>query len=1044
MFAIAFSLSAITSVSSSHFQIPTVHVAYANSAPCPVVGSSGSCSQLWTPAGPAENSMTDLIFTDETAEYTALQTLPSPIDLTDWQCSGTPTTDVCGTLTSGSAFQVTSPLAEVGYYEVEFMLINNFWNCNFNFGNSLCGIQIRQGFAHMFDKNAFCSSTTSTVAGTCTTIDNPLPTTTSPPLTSPDSCGYDLLQSQSGSNCIVGSATSQTSGGVAYHINAATGADGYSWLYAPGSADLNLVCQHFVAAGVGTSCNTSTSILSGFVGGTIPTFFIRNDNTPRQVLGESIAAQICYVLTGSYVQPCTGFFNTVEGPITAFPGFTTSPKSVNLNWWMYTAAFSGPTFFDGLYFGYNSHFASASCASPGTNTCTTQQIGGGPCSNASVGTASAGDYEYICVSGFDSLTQQLESSACITATVGRDPTFGSTITTYGSCTGTGSESVVNATTTTYSGQPVLFGTRPATGASLSTGPFFWSCANGFTLNQVKGTCTSGSITEQASLVFAGTGCSTTSFDQVCDVLLWGNEQSQGSSLTAATSVEFAGSGTFRPGTLSAESYGVQAEQVFVAQVLTLPVFELTIQFGYLNNGWNNGVINNAVTGLPNYFTWLNAWNSAPPTANTIRQGFKETTRSVSPYIASTVWDTYIVSEVYDSLFASNPVNPSQIFNWMTLCYTPGGGCSIISENNATVISQSGYTPPPHTVLTYHFTLNPGLFFQDGRSVTAYDVAFSYLSMVGSGAFLGTVASTMTGVTVLGPRTFDISVNSVGPFEVPNLTSLPILSGGYWTGAGAPYTEYSPAWHNAIGACTSATPCPRSQYALNGATVYCPSTSGQPGCPSPAPSATIMQVDPNKITATYDPILSHTLVGSGPWECGPVTSIGSGLCSTTGTQNPPTGDTYTLTRFGCTNAITCLAPASSTSGIYFRSSGDLALYAWSEENDISPSIPLSAVELCFGLAIGAGACAHWQQGIGANTNTGFGACGLTQPGCVGSNQLSEVLLRYSLNWITPFEWTTGPPLGIVATPPVLYEGAVTLSPCPTGGSSPPGSTTGYDC
>jgi hypothetical protein len=1002
------------------------------------------------------NSMTDLIFTDETAEYTALQTSPSPIDLTDWQCAGTPSTGVCGTLsTPGNGFQVTAPLAEVGYYEIEFMLANNYWGCNFSFGNSVCGIQVRQAMAHMLDKTAYCSSTTSTVAGTCTPIDNPLPTTTAPPLTSPNTCGYDLIQPQSGAGCVVGSSgppVSATSGGVSYHINAATGADGYSWLYAPGSADLNLACQHLVAAGLGTSCNSS-SVLQGFTskGANTPTFFIRNDNPPRRVLGESLAAQICYVLTGLYTQPCSGYLNTVEGPITAFPGFTTSPTSVNLNWWMYTAAFSGPTYFDGLYFGYNSHFSSASCNSPGTPSCTPQLIGGGYCSNLSVGTASAADYEYSCIPGYDILTAQLESSACISKTLGSDPSPGSSITTYGACSG--ADSVVNAATTTYSGQPVLYGSTPTSGAALSNGAFYWSCASGWTLNQAVGvnTCTntvnSVVYTEQASLIYLPSGCSTTLYSQACDVLLWGPEQAQNAPLTAATSVEYAGSGAFTPGVISAESLGVQAEQVAGMDVMTLPVFELTIQFGYLNNNWT-GAINDSVTGLPNYFTWLNAYSPSAPTSNTIRQGFKETTRSASPYIASTVWDTYIVAEVYDSLFAANPLNPSQIFNWMTLCYAgTGSGCSVISETNSTVETQSGYEPPPHTILTYHFTLNPSVYFQDGRPVTAYDVAFSYLSMVGSGAFLSTVASTMTGVTVLGPHTFDISVSSTGPFEVPNLTSLPILSGRYWTGVG------SSSWDSAISACTGAVSCPNAQYALSGATVVCPTgsvivnskTYSQPGCGSPSPSASVLQVDPSKVTATYDPISSHTLVGSGPWECGPVTSSGSGSCSTTGTQNPPTGDTYTLTRFGCTNASTCLAPASSTTGIYFRSSGDLALYLWTQENDVSPSIPFSAVELCYNLALGSGACAHWQQGIGANTNVGQGACSSTQTGCVGSNQLSSVLLRYSLNWIAPFEWaSSGAPLGIVAVPPTVYEGSVTLSPCPSGGTSPPGSTTGYDC
>src|SRR5207245_6493845 len=109
------------------------------------------------------------------------------------------------------------------------------------------------------------------------------------------------------------------------------------------------------------------------------------------------------------------------------------PTSVNQDWWMYTAAFSGPTFDDGLYFGYNSHFVSASCTSPGTASCTTQQVGGGFCSNASVGTASAANYEYACHLGFVAVRFQVETAPCLTAP--GDPTASHTAKTLVTCQG---------------------------------------------------------------------------------------------------------------------------------------------------------------------------------------------------------------------------------------------------------------------------------------------------------------------------------------------------------------------------------------------------------------------------------------------------------------------------------------------------------------------------------------------------------------------------------------------------------------------------------
>jgi len=62
--------------------------------------------------------------------------------------------------------------------------------------------------------------------------------------------------------------------------------------------------------------------------------------------------------------------------------------------------------------------------------------------------------------------------------------------------------------------------------------------------------------------------------------------------------------------------GVKAEDQFGKNAYTLPIFEQTAQFGYLNNGWDR-VMDNIGSGLPNYFTWLNARNPSPVAPGTI-------------------------------------------------------------------------------------------------------------------------------------------------------------------------------------------------------------------------------------------------------------------------------------------------------------------------------------------------------------------------------------------------------------------------------------------
>ena len=828
------------------------------------------------------NTELALIFTDVNAEYTNLQSASPAIDFPDSPLNPS----LIQPFDQSPNFLVTAPVAQTGYYEMQYLLVNNFWGCSFDFGNAACGVQIRQGIAHMMDKASF-TNTDPNIAGISTPIDNPVPTSSAGGLSSPNPCGYDSSFPQLGSQCIVGAP-----GGTSYHLAAAAGANGFPWLAAPGSTDLNAAAQHFVNAGVATGFNSATSVLTG-ISSTATShpvnIFIRNDDTARLDLGKGLSSEICYLFTGSYVVPCT-YMTSVQGPNSAFPGFTTSTTSVNLSWHMYTAFYSSvPAFDDSLYFTYNSRFVSG---------ITPIQPPNGLCSAQAVPSNSAPDYMYLCSPAYDNLSSQMETAPCLTA----------------------------------SGDPVQGAT-----SNLPTAP-----GNGI--------------------------CSGTS-------------------------------------QLSAISAGIQAEANFGTGAFTLPVFERSIQFGYANTGWIRA-INSNDAGLPNYFTWLNAWNPSAPQPGTIRQGFSQSTRSVNPYIASTTHDFYIVGNVFDSLFRPNPLAPAQVLDWMSISHQQ--------------LSNSGitYTPPAGTVSTFRFTLRPDLYFQDGRSVMSYDVAFSYLSLVGSGSVLGILAAPMTGITVLGPHQFDISVSSVGPFVLPNLTSLPILSGRYWTNAG------NSAWDSAVTACTTGVGCPFSQYTLSGSTVNCALNC--------APfSASLMTVNQADVTVTFDPIANHIFVGSGPWQCGTVTGSGSGICTPSPfIQNPPVGGSYTLTRFG-----NGLAPASSVSQIYFRSSGNLALCIWATFNCTSSFqqnfLYFSQIAACFGQPVNLTSppCSHWQQGIG-NPGTG-------NP--VGLTQVAIVNRFVGVNWVAPYNWNTSPPTGIAALSPVLYEGSVVLN-----SASVVGCPSGYDC
>ncbi len=195
----------------------------------------------------------------------------------------------------------------------------------------------------------------------------------------------------------------------------------------------------------------------------------------------------------------------------------------------------------------------------------------------------------------------------------------------------------------------------------------------------------------------------------------------------------------------------------------------------------------------------------------------------------------------------------------------------------------------------------------------------------------------------------------------------------------------------------------------------------------------MNVNLAQTSAGYDPIVNHSLVGSSAYTCGVVTSSGSSTsCSSTGAMNPPVGGSYVLSRFG-----KGLAPASSVSGIYFRSNGNLAAYLWSQDTgDITHDfLNFSVVASCFGAAVtSTGPCAHFQRGIGANGG----------PISVGLSQVAIVNRFVGLNWVAPFNWASSPPVGIIPLAPVLYENTITLNPASLVGCTSPYPTGGYDC
>jgi hypothetical protein len=851
------------------------------------------------------------IFTDSTAEFTCFNSSTPCVDVTDYPL----TPPLIPSLNSNPSYFVTSPVSLHSYYDIQFMLANNFWGCSFNFGNNNtgtfpdCGTQIRQGIAHLVDKISFTNKQ-GNIAGLAQPIDNPLPLNNGG-LPTPNACAWDKSFPETGAGCVVGasggtSPTTPLTGGTAYHLAASTFNNGFGFNQPGfGSPDFCAAAQHFIKAGLASGKDPTTCVLTGIsssVSAHSVNFFPTYSDTAVLQLGQTVSQEICALFTGTFTQPCSPYVTVSLGPVTLFPGVITSPTSVNLSWHLYVARHDQVyPFDDSLYSTYNSRFVSGiPNIKPGGGA-------GVSCSPASVPSSNAPNYMYLCNPAYDALSSQMGVAPCFNAA--GDPTPG----------------------------------------SVNNGP--------------------------------GATCA-------------GTPQ------------------------LSAISAGIQTEDAYGKNVFSIPIYAITgAQFAYLSN-WH-GVINGDGSGIPNFFTWLDAYSPNPTVAGTIRQAFSENTRSLNPYLAESTHDFYMVRNIYDSLALQNPLSNGQLIQWMTISEAQ------LSNSSLT------YVPPSGTSATFRFALRSDVFFHDGRRVSSFDVAFSYLSMMASGVFQSSTLSSVTGITLIGPTQFDISVSSVGPFTLSHITAPTILPGRYWSSAG------SAGWDASMASCmTMGAHCFLSQYTLGP-----PSSSGTPSivC-NPAYSCTFpaanLNVDPAKLSLTFDPLASGILIGSGQWQCMSSSGVLGIGCSSSGTQNPGGGSpSYTLTRFG-----RGFAPGSMVSGGYFRSNGDLALHAWSGDNgDFTHDfINLEVVLRCYGLPAqplgSVSGCGHWQQGIGANGG----------PTIIGISQISIVARFVAVSWVAPFDWQISPPIGIAPFPYVLHEGGYILYPAVAVGCLQPYPAGGYDC
>ena len=1100
------------------------------------------------------------MYTDTTAQFNAL--CAGSVTTEDWPLrSAQISTLSSATGCPGNSFILSKPVEDHGYFEIEIDQSNNFWGCNFSFGNSQCGVEIRQAFAHLLgNKITFTTDSSSPCAGTggpfCRAIDTSVPPSNN--LVSPIACSYDQTGgsgvtplTESGSGCVVGrfnAGAGPLTGGTAYDCqsatsctnpatgtSAATGGCGvstatspqactYAWQPRFGSVDFCAAAQHLINAGLATGKDTScvlTGRADAKLTGNPINIFIRQD-AKRNQLGKALIQDICAVFTGAFAIGCststspansgdacpnqatttTTITNQIicatQGPITSNPAFVTSNTGTPLNnWWLGTFGFLFVFPFDvPIYFAYDSQFATQTTGS----TCTSEVL-----------TTSPGDYQYVCDPVFDAYAAQLEfagtsAGPCPVATVGADPTSGSTAATFGTCQGTSPEFVVGAGASVTQGPAGAYTiaiTITGIGGFSGTGTLAASSGNTAVASITSGASQSvalappaggdDAITRQivvTSTSTAGTatilvsvtiGTTTKSINFPVIVAPGTNPSTVDlcSSSSNCTSIN-----AIIP-SLSAVSAGYLAELEHGNHVLTLPVWSNIDTFAYqgpptacLNgtsadcnaNGYRNMVNELGIGATANFYEWLNAWNACPSlTGGTscspgaaINVGFSQTPGHLSPYSASTVWELYIYGNIWDSIYATNPMlDPSggiptsangALIDWMTKTHKL---CSIPSTDPACAVAP-GDVRPAGTVAFFRNTLRGGITFHDGQPVTSFDVAMSYKSLIETGSFqAGGLLGIVTGITVLSTTQFDINVARFGAFTESGIGGVTVLPGYLWASTTCSGVA---AWT----AQTSALTLPYT--AVIGSTSNPCFVGGHTG-------------------STFDPVSAGIMVGSGPWVCESTSATTPGVvgtgCTSSGSQSSVGNGAYTLTRNGCTitsAGTQCVKPGlgpgatanGSVSSTYFRSPGTFARYIWSgitgsAAGDLSTVGTASSCTQSPGVAlVVSAACARWQNGIGS-----FGALAggyTTSPDCNGTNLCNVELGSLGIiggfganygNWVNPiaFPYTTSTLVGTSGFPLTLYEGAATLTPaspqpgpanCGTGWTFSNAATVGYDC
>ena len=361
-------------------------------APTPGVDDPAN---IWAPYGPRSARIQLNYYASEVSEFTDFQL--GHLDLTDWPVSSA----LYGSFDANPDLVLSVGQGEFGMFGIDFnhnATTWASWGCNFQHGNSACGIEIRQAFAHLIDRSSFVNQ--GPLQGAGQAIADPTPPAKSPAGSSlPVQNAWDTLSGQTIAGLIQPSTIS------AFHIAPSPG--GFA---AQGSSDFCAARNHLINANIGLKDDNLDCVIDPSSPG-LPNlsshpirFMVRSDDANRRNLGEGLANAINQVLG-------TNVVNLVEGSIAALGSivFVSAPDGATDDWDMYTFGWSlGGPFPDHILPLYGNDAASDQCG--GT-------LNGEPL-----------NYGFVCISSFNQLAnaaaQTSDINVFISDTTGALDQFG--------------------------------------------------------------------------------------------------------------------------------------------------------------------------------------------------------------------------------------------------------------------------------------------------------------------------------------------------------------------------------------------------------------------------------------------------------------------------------------------------------------------------------------------------------------------------------------------------------------------------------------------